>query len=264
MFVGNLVVKDIKFYDEDIFKLVLGKTDEIGEIKCGQFFNFKPDTVDGMILRRPISVGWQDENSITFYIKKVGKGTAWLANRKAGDTIDVMGPLGNGFNVESARGKNALMIGGGIGVAPLIELGKNLREAGASELIYSIGFNDSPYGRSKIDSITGKSFIYSRLSNDFLSGLPTDNLVEIVKSEKIDVIYTCGPDAMMEAIVKRISEEKLDVDVQVSLEERMGCGFGVCLCCSKIVKPQNSPYEHTVCVCKEGPVFSGKEVYGYE
>jgi dihydroorotate dehydrogenase electron transfer subunit len=264
MFVGDLTVKEIKNYDEDIFALIFSKNGFNEEIVSGQFFNLLPSSEDGLILRRPISVGWQDENSIVFFTKKVGKGTTYFSKLVAGDKVNVMGPLGNGFDPSKANGKRVLLIGGGIGVAPLIELGKHLKSNGASKISYSIGFNNNPYGMEELATITDDVAIYSKENRNYKDGFPTSDLDERLKSGEIDIIYTCGPDLMMDSIVKTVVDGGYSTEVVVSLEERMGCGFGVCLCCSKIVKPKDSPFEKTVCVCKEGPIFSGRMVYGYE
>lgn len=263
MFVGNLRVRKVKYYDADIFCLVVAKDGFYEQVKSGQFFNLLPDSSDGMTLRRPISVGYQDLDNLYFYIKIAGKGTEFLSKKKAGELINVMGPLGNGFDTSKVENEKALLIGGGIGVAPLIELGKELKKKKAASLFYSIGFNNNPYGLEDIERVCDGLWVYSKENPAYLSGLPTDQLCEIIDKEGITTVYTCGPEKMMAAIVKTVHEKAPHVKVIVSIEEKMGCGFGVCLCCSKIVKNELGE-QRTLCTCKEGPVFDGKEVYLYE
>lgn len=263
MFVGNLHVRKVKYHDTDIFCLIVAKDGFYEQVKSGQFFNILPDAVDGMTLRRPISVGYQDQDNLYFYIKIAGKGTETLSKKKAGDQVNIMGPLGNGFDTSNVKGERALLIGGGIGVAPLIELGKELKKKKAEKVFYSVGFNNNPYGLDEMERHADGMKVYSKDNPTYLKGLPTDEMLSIIEKEGITTVYTCGPEIMMSTIVKKVHEAAPHVKVIVSVEERMGCGFGVCLCCSKIVTDAEGA-KKTLCTCKEGPVFNGKEVYLYE
>ena len=230
-------------------------------IKEGQFFNIKP-RMDSLILRRPISVNKYTDDSITFVIRLEGEGTKSLTLYNEGEYLDLLGPLGNSFPVEYKE-KNILLIGGGVGVAPLVQLGIKLSEK--CSVFSKMGFEKQPYQVEEFLSFSKKLDIYidkkdkdvEKKSDNMeviYGEFPTLNLSEFVKKNNIEVVYTCGPEIMMKSIYEILRDE--EVEVYVSLEERMGCGVGACLCCTKKVTETES-----VCVCKDGPVFKAEEVF---
>ncbi len=198
-------------------------------------------------LRRPISVCEViDKKSIRFVFQVKGKGTEALLSKNEGDMIDILGPLGNGFNIKTGK---CVLVGGGIGVFPLLQLSKELKD----DVTVLLGF------RSKADVLMTDEFAeYAnvQVATDDGSfghhGYVTDLLREILKGSGIDKIYTCGPTPMMK-IVSDIAGE-FSVDAEVSLEERMGCGIGACVTCACTVAGKRKR------VCKDGPVFNASEV----
>ncbi len=204
------------------------------EVKEGQFFMLKALDAD-MTLYRPISIFDADENSVSFLYSVRGKGTAIFSRQKAEDEILVHGPYGNGFpQVEG----NLLLVGGGIGMAPLLLTAKK----NPNSTVY-IGIRDNLYTEQEISTI--KALFAEVNMNLVIGGLVTD----AVDFESCDTVFTCGPEIMMEAVTKKHPH------VYVSMEKHMGCGVGACLSCSCKVDGKNKK------VCQDGPVFLGREVF---
>ena len=244
----------------DIYKFTV-KAEEIVKIaKPGQFLNIRVNNEIEPLLRRPISIYNLDrEKGILEFIFQVkGRGTRILSERIVGDKIDILGPLGYGsFKFEEYN--NIAIIGGGIGIFPLYELAKEAKEKGKNVSTY-LGFRNK-------DLVTlEKEFM--QVSNNLTittddgsykeKGFAIDFLKKDVKEKNIECIFACGPLPMLKA-VKEYSALN-DLLCQISLEERMACGLGVCLGCA--VKTARSPkdapeYWH---VCKAGPVFMAKDV----
>lgn len=221
--------------------------------KAGQFVHIR---VPGFTLRRPISICEVDKQQgtlrILFDIR--GEGTKVLAQAKEGDLLDVMGSLGNGFDLLDS-GKKAVVVGGGIGVPPMLETAKRYGENATAIL----GF------RSEDKIVLTEDFKAQKnrvmLCTDDGSaghhGLVTDLLKERFTEEKPDIVYACGPKVMLKFVAKMC--EEYGVRCQVSLEERMACGVGACLGCATPIKAQDGSvtYLH---VCKDGPVFEAERV----
>ncbi len=193
------------------------------------------------VLSRPISIFDCDEESISFLFKVVGQGTELLAQLKAGDTIDVQGPYGNGFPAVS--GKVAL-VGGGIGVAPLYLTAKKMKEQGNAVDLY-LGFTDEALLREQYEAVCDKLTVN-------VGGYITDD----INPEEYDYIMTCGPHIMMKILAQKVKGTK--AQLYVSMENRMGCGVGACLVCTCKTSGGNKK------VCKDGPVFKAEEVFGDE
>ncbi|MBO8136560.1 MAG: dihydroorotate dehydrogenase electron transfer subunit [Desulfotomaculum sp.] len=222
----------------------------------GQFVHVKCGSTNDPLLRRPISIHKADKDKgiIALLYRVAGKGTRLLSLMEPGDLLDVMGPLGNGFQLPKPSEKVAV-VAGGIGVAPLFFLVQLLVNAGNDVQMY-IG------ARTSQDLLAVKDIkklgVDVKLATDDGSagyhGLVTDLLPE--KLQKVDRIYTCGPFPMMKSVAYLAN--KYNVPAQVSLEEKMGCGVGACLACScKIKINGESVYKR---VCTEGPVFNAGEV----
>ena len=231
----------------------------------GQFIHIKCNVDSYPLLRRPISIHRTDKEKGEIYIlfQVVGEGTKLLAQRKVGDNLDILGPLGNGFNIYP-ESKKIMIIGGGIGVAPLLALceesirkGKEVRVLiGALKKEWVIGEENFRKLGAKVDVVTNDgSYRYN--------GLFTDLLESIIKEGWLaDQIFACGPKLKL----KKVVEVSLDahIDCQVSLEERMACGIGACLGCVCKIKTRDKKegkikYEFKR-VCVDGPVFRGSEV----
>jgi dihydroorotate dehydrogenase electron transfer subunit len=212
---------------KNIFSMWLKFEDEkVKEVMPGQFLHILPA---GRTLRRPISICEIDGNLLRIVFEIRGEGTAEIAKMNEGDVIDVLPPCGNGFPIE--KGEKVLIIGGGIGVPPLLELSKHFPDADSV-----LGF------RSKETVILENEFKNPQIQIGGIINLP---------EKDYDLVYTCGALPMMKAVAAKYK------NVYVSLEERMGCGVGACLGCP--VKTIDGIKR----VCKDGPVFKSSELVGY-
>lgn len=201
--------------------------------KMGQFYMLRAwDTYP--LLSRPISVYDIDEEGISFLYKVVGEGTKIFSNLKPNDSIKLEGPYGNGY--EKVEGKVAL-VGGGIGVAPLYLVAKNIKNC------------DAYLGYRK-EAILEEEF--KEVCNEVNIALGNTFVTDILDVEKYDYILTCGPTPMMEKLVKMT--EGTNTKIMVSLENHMACGVGACLVCTCKTKSGNKK------TCKDGPVFWGEDV----
>lgn len=256
-------VLHIEEITEDIFRMTLESEFISKNALPGQFVNIKCCQGEQALLRRPVSICQIDRKKGTYDIlfQKKGTGTALLTCKKSGDRLDVLGPLGNGFDFNEKHERIAV-IGGGIGVFPLLFL---LQESKAVSKNTYLGF------RSADLVVLEKEFRQSsrslKIATDDGSygahGYITDILKKDLTTEHYDMIYACGPTVML-SIIARMAEES-GIDCQVSLEQRMGCGFGACLICACKTKIKNGTdakdvewhYSH---VCKDGPVFNSRDV----
>lgn len=245
-------LKDLKItsveYLHPRFVLMKLKSDEtLPEIKPGQFVEVKVEGSASTFLRRPISINYVDkENSeIWLLVQLVGDGTRAMARLNEGDSLNVLFPLGNGFAAPK-KGEKVLLVGGGVGVAPLLEYGKALKEVGAKP-VFLLG------ARTKTDLMQldlfgkyGDVYITTEDGSEGEKGVVTQH--SVLTKESFDRISTCGPKPMMVAVARFAKANS--IPCEVSLENMMACGLGACLCCvEKTVKGN-------VCVCKEGPVFN--------
>ena len=212
----------------------------------------------GTYLRRPISIAdIIDKKYIRFIFEVRGKGTAALAESKVGDELDVLGPLGNGFILSDAEPADEsddgeiVLVGGGIGIFPLLGLAKSLN--GRASVLLGFRNADAVIMTDEFEPVTKNVFISTDDGSMGYHGFITDILKNIVESNKVKAIFTCGPKPMMK-IVSEIAREN-DILCQVSMEERMGCGVGACVTCTCTVKGGERRR-----VCKDGPIFYGEEV----
>jgi len=221
---------------KDVYCMQLSAASSIAP-KAGQFVNLQ---VDGQYLRRPISVcDWEDE-VLTLIYKVVGQGTAKLAQYEAGQTINVLTNLGNGYTLLPA--KRPLLIGGGVGVPPLYYLAKELVKAGQTPIAL-LGFNgaDDVFYQDEFTAICETKVMIKNYVTDALPGL------------NYDAIYSCGPEPMLKAIYNQ-AQELPPGHMQLSFEQRMACGFGACMGCSCRTV---TGYKR---ICKEGPVLTREEI----
>ena len=205
---------------------------------------------DGVLLRRPISICDCGNGWLRFIFAVRGEGTKLLSLKQEGDMLDIMGPLGMGFNVSKKGDGTAILIGGGIGIYPLINLAKAL--GNNVEAILGFRNKDLIVLEDEFNKICDKTHIATDDGSYGFKGLVTDVLSRQIKLKKVTSIYACGPMPMMKAI-KEIALEN-NITCQLSLEERMGCGIGACAVC--VCKAKG---EYTK-VCQSGPVFDAKEV----
>lgn len=228
-----------KLISDKIYKLVVEFN---GSMKPGQFFMLK--TLDNsFLLPRPISVNDTDETTVTFLYRIDGTGTTKISTLKSGDEIQAFGPLGNGFDVD-ILGEKVAVVGGGIGIAPLLYLTKLL---GKRADVF-LGFKDKIYMTENFEKYANKTVIVTEDGNIGEKGFVT----EYIDYSKYNTVVTCGPEIMMDKIMERCKEK--NVKCLVSLERRMACGMGVCLGCTVVTKSGNKR------ACKDGPVFSMNEL----
>ena len=222
-----------------VYKMVLkGDTDGI---TTGQFVNI---LLDGLYLRRPISVCDCADGLLTLVYKVVGKGTAQMAAMTAGQTLDVLTGLGNGYDIAKA-GDHPLLLGGGVGVPPLYMLARLLREQGKAVSVV-LGFNtaDEVFYEQEFKALGCDVTVTTADGTHGVKGFVTDAL-----PADYSYFYTCGPEPMLKAVYKATNTSG-----QFSFEERMGCGFGACMGCSCHVI---TGYKR---ICKDGPVLEKEEI----
>ena len=226
---------------KDIYEMKLaGDTSHI--TAPGQFINIM---LEGFYLRRPISICDFDAETITIIYKVVGEGTEAMAKLSAGEKLDILCGLGNGFDV-SKSGKKAALIGGGVGVPPMYNLCKKLLSQG-KDVTVILGFNtkDEIFYEDEFKAL-GATVCVSTVDGSYgTKGFVTD----ILKDLEYDYFYTCGPMPMFRAIEKIAATSG-----QYSFEERMGCGFGACMGCSCKTK---YGYKR---ICRDGPVLEREEI----
>ena len=232
------------------------QTENIGkEAKPGQFVSLY--SKDGSkLLPRPISLCEIDrENSRLRLVYRVtGAKTEEFSRLKAGDAIPVIGPLGNGFPVEKAEGKRAFLMGGGIGVPPILELAKQM-QCEKKQIV--VGYRNAQTFLKEEFEAAGRLYISTEDGSVGTKG----NVMDAIREQKLkaDIIYACGPTPMLRAI-KQYAEEN-DIECYISLEERMACGIGACLAC--VCKSKEKDAHSNVNnkrICKDGPVFLSTEV----
>lgn len=245
--IDDLKVIENKRLSNDFFVLELSVNGILPELKPGQFVQARVDGSQETFLRRPISIHDVDteKNTIKLLIQVVGKGTQALSKLGNGDLLNLIYPLGNSFSLPESDEK-VLLIGGGCGIAPLLYLGKYLKSNSCSPDIL-LGFRN----RERIIEIEeytkiGKVFLTTEDGSEGEKGYVTNH--SILETAKYDRIYCCGPDSMMRAVGKY--SEKNNISCEVSLENLMACGIGVCLCCIADTVRGN------VCTCTDGPVFN--------
>lgn len=256
--IAKLVKKEI--LKSDILKFSVEAPEILKDAKQGQFLEIRVQNGTAPFLRRPISIHNMDKEKgiLEFIFQVKGEGTKMLARKQEGETIDIIGPLGNGtFNCKNHQ--NIGIIGGGIGVFPLYELAKNAKGEGKNVNIY-LGFRnkDLVVLEKEFKEVSTNLTLTTDDGSYSQKGYAINFLKEDIESGKIDSIYACGPLPMLRA-VRTLAIEK-NIPCQISLEEKMGCGLGACLGCA--VKTADSiadapKYWH---VCKAGPVFEAKLV----
>lgn len=244
----------------DIFKFSVKAPNIVEKSKPGNFIEIRVSEQTEPFLRRPISIYNLDrENGVLEFIFQVkGKGTEILAKRNIGDLIDIIGPIGHGtFKYEKYQ--NLAIIGGGIGVFPLYELAKCAQKDNKNVNTY-LGYRNKDYVvlENEFKNVSDKLVITTDDGSYSEKGFAINYLEKDIDDGKIDSIFACGPLPMLKA-VQKLSIEK-NIPCQISLEEKMACGLGVCLGCAvktSASSKENPEYWH---VCKAGPVFNAKDV----
>ncbi len=214
----------------------------------GQFAELRVNHSATTFLRRPISINNVDreKNEVWFLIQLVGDGTRQLAEAKPGDVINTLLPLGNGFTIPCNTTEKLLLTGGGVGIAPMLLLSKVLKEKGFKPSILIGARSAADLMQLELLQEYGDVYVTTEDGSQGEKGYLTQH--SLLQQQQFDRIYSCGPKPMMMAVA-RFAKSK-GVACEVSLENKMACGIGACLCC---VENTN---EGNLCVCKEGPVFN--------
>lgn len=239
----------------DIFKIAI-QSEKMTQIALpGQFLEIRVNENIEPFLRRPISISKinPEKNELEFIFQVKGKGTGILSTKKVGDKIDIMGPLGKG-TFQFKTYKKISIIGGGIGIFPLYELARQASHN--AEITAYLGFRNKDFVvlEDEFSQVSNKLVITTDDGSYQEKGFAIDFLKKDCETQKPDCIFACGPLPMLRAVRDFAIEN--DIPAQVSLEERMGCGIGICLGCA--VKDKNAEgYKH---VCKDGPVFDVNSV----
>ena len=233
--------------------VLLRLTDEqksLPQMLPGQFAEVRVDGSATTFLRRPISICNVDakQNELWLLVAVVGEGTRWMATLKQGDQLNCVLPLGNGFS--STRVNRPLLIGGGVGVAPLLYLGAQIQQSGIQPTFLLGARKDTDLLLLDEFSKYGRVLVTTEDGSAGERGFVTQH--SVLAEEHFDSIMTCGPTPMMKAVA-RYAHEK-DIYCEASLENLMACGLGACLCCVEKTKKGN------LCVCKDGPVFNTEEL----
>lgn len=244
------VIVSQKCIGTDIYDMVLSFPRGAKEAKPGQFIAMYCE--DGTkLLPRPISICGIDADKGTLRVvyRIAGEGTRQFSEMKEGDSLEVLGPLGNGFTMKEEK---AIIVGGGIGIPPMLELAKQL----SCEKTVVLGYRDELFLKDEFESYADVVVA----TEDGSCGTK-GTVIDAIKEAGVDgkVIYACGPMPMLKALAEYA--EAHDMEAQISLEERMACGIGACLgCICKTKKKDHHTNVNNQRICKDGPVFDAKEV----
>lgn len=244
----DLTVSSVEKLNERYALIKLTHEEPLPEMLPGQFVEVRVDNSPKTMLRRPISINYVDyeRNELWLLVAGIGDGTKRLIELKKGDMLNCVLPLGNGFTMPKAANERILLVGGGVGVAPLLYFGKCIKAAGA-EPVFLLG------ARSAKDLLELEAFeavgtvhITTEDGSAGEKGFVTNH--SVLQRERFTLISTCGPKPMMMAVAKYARQA--NIPCEASLENMMACGVGACLCCVE------KTTEGNLCVCKEGPVFN--------
>ncbi len=246
----NAVVESQKRISDDIFDMWI-RTENIAEKAVpGQFISVYTKDAS-KLLPRPISICETDGQRLRIVYRVVGGGTTEFSGYNPGESIHILGPLGNGFPIQ--EGKKAILIGGGIGIPPMLELSKRIMD----DKNIVVGYRNKDTFLDKELKVYGNVTI----ATDDGSLGTHGTVIDAIKANGItgDVIYACGPTPMLRAI-KEYAQAN-NIEAWLSLEEKMACGIGACLACvCKSTEIDGHSLVHNKRICKDGPVFNSKEV----
>ncbi len=257
-YIEDALVQSNERVNQDTFEIVV-HSPQISKIaKPGQFVMVScAKTGRSPLLRRPISIYDINGENFSLLYKVVGSGTEIMSEMSIGDTVSMLGPLGAGFNI--AKTKHHCLVGGGIGIAPLLYLARIIRQStpdskitilegarNSSELLIQDKFQ--PFGEMLVSTDDGSEGHHGFVT-ELLDRLSTEDMT----------VYTCGPNPMMEGVAA--IARKHNWDCQVSMETHMACGMGACLGCSFLRAGEHDGVEKYVHVCKDGPVFNAEEIW---
>lgn len=250
-YILDLTVKSVEKVGGRYSLLKLIHQEPLPEMEPGQFVEIRVDNSPNTFLRRPISINFvdYDANELWLLVAAVGEGTEHITSLSAGDKLNCVLPLGNGFTMPESPSQRVLLVGGGVGVAPLLYMGAVIREKGIKPTFLLGARSEKDLLEIELFEKYGRVCVTTEDGSKGEKGFVTNHSV---LDEKFDMIATCGPKPMMMAVARYAY--KVGVECEASLENMMACGLGACLCCVEKTTMGN------ICVCKEGPVLNIKKL----
>ncbi len=246
-YILDLTVRSVENLSPKHVLIKLTDHQPLPEMLPGQFVEVRVDGSPATFLRRPISIHFVDKvhNELWLMVAMIGDGTRQMGRLQAGDTLNCVLPLGNGFTMPAAKDEKVLLVGGGVGVAPMLYLGSALHAQGIQPTFLLGGRTAQDLLELDLFNRYGRVCVTTEDGSLGEKGFVTNHSV---LNEHFDRICSCGPTPMMKAVAHYAKEH--DITCEVSLENLMACGLGACLCCVE------KTTEGNLCVCKEGPVFN--------
>ena len=244
----DLIIKSVDQIHERYVLIKLTDERPLPEMMPGQFVEIRVDGSPSTFLRRPISINFVDreQNELWLLVAAVGDGTRRLAQLQAGNTLNCLLPLGHGFTMPVSPNEKILLVGGGVGVAPLLYMGAEMKRMECDPTFLLGARTSKDLLMLDIFRRYGRVYATTEDGSEGEKGFVTDH--SLLQKESFTSIATCGPTPMMKAVAT--FAKKADVACEVSLENLMACGLGACLCCIE------KTTEGNLCVCKDGPVFN--------
>lgn len=251
-FILDLTVNSVEALSDKHVLIKLTDDKPLPEMLPGQFVEVRVDNSPSTFLRRPISINNvdYDRNELWLLVAAVGDGTRQLQKLQKGDHLNCMLPLGNSFTMPTDSAQKVLLVGGGVGVAPLLYFGKRIKEMGGEPTFLLGARSAKDVLERELFEQVGRVLITTEDGSEGEKGFVTNH--SVLAQEHFDRISTCGPKPMMMAVARYAF--KNDIECEVSLENKMACGVGACLCCVE------KTVEGNKCVCKEGPVMNIKKL----
>lgn len=251
-FILDLTVNNVEALSDKHVLIKLTDDKPLPEMLPGQFVEVRVDNSPSTFLRRPISINNvdYDRNELWLLVAAVGDGTRQLQKLQKGDRLNCMLPLGNSFTMPTDSAQKVLLVGGGVGVAPLLYFGKRIKAMGGEPTFLLGARSTKDVLERELFEQVGRVLITTEDGSEGEKGFVTNH--SVLAQEHFDRISTCGPKPMMMAVARYAF--KNDIECEVSLENKMACGVGACLCCVE------KTVEGNKCVCKEGPVMNIKKL----
>ena len=251
-YILDLKVNSVEALSDKHVLIKLTHSEPLPEMLPGQFVEVRVDDSPSTFLRRPISINNVDyeRNELWLLVAAVGDGSRRLQQLRSGDTLNCVLPLGNSFTLPEKPGAKVLLVGGGVGVAPLLYLGRKIKAMGMQPTFLLGARTAKDVLEKPLFEEVGRVLITTEDGSEGEKGFVTNH--SVLASENFDLISTCGPKPMMMAVARYAY--KNDIECEVSLENKMACGVGACLCCVE------KTVEGNKCVCKDGPVMNIKKL----
>lgn len=251
-YILDLTVNSVEALSDKHVLIKLTDDKPLPEMLPGQFVEVRVDNTPSTFLRRPISINNvdYDHNELWLLVAAVGDGTRQLQKLQKGDRLNCVLPLGNSFTMPTDSTQKVLLVGGGVGVAPLLYFGKCIKAMGGKPTFLLGARSAKDVLERELFEQVGRVLITTEDGSEGEKGFVTNH--SVLAQEHFDRISTCGPKPMMMAVARYAF--KNDIECEVSLENKMACGVGACLCCVE------KTVEGNKCVCKEGPVMNIKKL----